>query len=165
MWSHGLIVSATSLAVLWHALVGCCAHHVHESPADGVACVAHGAESCRHANESSHDHFHTPRGAAKCAHAASDAEALMSDVHGGPCEPCDESSPCTDLKCAFAVPEVLQPADGAALVPYPFAPNVAESRTIHCLDHRTAGWASGAGHEFSSPLAVRRHLALRVLLI
>lgn len=165
MWSQGLIVSATSLAVLWHVLVGCCAHHVHEPAAEGVACAAHRVDSSRHTNESSHEHSHAPHGVAECEHAAADAEALVSDAHGGPCEPLDESSPCTDSKCAFIVPEVSQPADGATLVPHPFAPNVAESRTSRCLDRRAPCWDCGAGHDFSSPLSVRRHLALRVLLI
>lgn len=79
----------TMLAMLWHAMVGCCAHHVHEeashSHADSCQAVLvhhHGCDHHSHAVDAEHEH-------------ASHADHAEDHSHGV----------CDRAECLFVMPD------------------------------------------------------------
>lgn len=91
----------TAFAVLWHTVVGCCAHHAHAN--EHVR-----NDSPRAANQSL-NHSHS----CGCHHHKCSKPSTLEDADStNESCPCDHSGPCNDPKCAF---DTVRPVDVAAL--------------------------------------------------
>ncbi|MEM8669281.1 MAG: hypothetical protein AAGG48_17290 [Planctomycetota bacterium] len=57
---HSIITILTTVAVAFHAMVGCCAHHDHSCcESHGLtAVVQHSDDHCDHGHDHGHDHTH-----------------------------------------------------------------------------------------------------------
>ena len=100
---RGLMTIVTAVAVLWHTVAGCCAHHRHNG---------HSCEAADNAASIVHDsNLEVSDGC--CKHALADSEqfcASTSSGHqlgeGSPGTPCPEEGPsgCKQSTCGFAAP-------------------------------------------------------------
>lgn len=104
-----LTAFVTAAAMLWHAVVGCCAHHNHETH----ACAT--KASCK---KSSHD---APEGRG-CCHGGANAPASSVDSPGttgkaSHTSPCPPPSPkrCTERTCVLGIPSKSGPLHAGSL--------------------------------------------------
>lgn len=107
---RGLMTVVTAVAVLWHAVAGCCAHHSHGGhscdAAGHAASVAHDGGSevsggcCKHSHHGDSKRF--------CA-SESSGQQLAEDSPG---TPHSEHGPtgCTEGTCVFAAPDSSGPS-------------------------------------------------------
>ena len=92
---RGLMTIVTAAAVLWHTIVGCCAHHSHacNDYSDCNSHVSHVAinDSCCHHESTGADELWC-------------TDAVDTDVDSFPVTPCpnDHDGCCTEGSCAFA---------------------------------------------------------------
>lgn len=144
----------TVVAVLWHAIAGCCAHHDHvAATADAASCGCH-AHAC--GEEASTDSHGSDR--AKPAEESDDRAHLASphdsSVHG-----------CGD-RCSFAQPE----GSGVSLLKHSLAACDLALPVATLVEFRNvAPEEPSLGFDAPPPPhvghALRRHLALGVLLV
>src|SRR5262245_57833212 len=146
---HNSAIWLTAATVLWHAVVGCCAHHDH-------ACAAE-SHSITAAPHQEHEH--------SCHCSSSPAD--RGHDHGDPatvCELCcDEHSPCgpcTGERCTLTVAKIKAEDFDAA----------ATNRLCVVSAAPILIGTASAVHDFASvmddrPPPLRAHLALHVLLI
>lgn len=106
---RGLMTIVTAVAVFWHAVAGCCAHHSHGGHCCDVAAhaalLAHDSDSefsggcCKHAHADSKP---------SCV-SESSGQQLAEDSPGIPC-PEDGPSDCKEGRCVFAAPDSSGPS-------------------------------------------------------
>jgi len=176
----------TGFGVLWHVVVGCCAHHQHDEPAALAASWAHdeaataGAAKphacCRtsHRHDDSHSRFahESPRSCGSDApHSASHEEASHEESPSA-CRPAQLASPsapspqpaepCDGVECSFLTAQFVHPADYT-----PLAPAMASSSPPEVsLVAAPAGFGGAlVARGDDRPPPLRSHLALGVLLI
>jgi hypothetical protein len=118
---RGLIAIVTTVAVFWHAVAGCCAHHSH----GGHSCVVAGnAASVAH-------HSGSEVSGGCCTHVHTDSKPFCGSESSGqqlgqdfPGTPCPENGPsdCEEGSCVFAALDSSGPSpvdqvgwDGASL--------------------------------------------------
>lgn len=152
-----------AVAVLWHSVAGCCAHHAHPHQPDAghtdavVVDQSHGdlrdnSSCCSHGTRVS-----------PCEGVGYGADQCAPSSGGTGDYPCDGPSHCSESKCAFAVPDSsisLNPA--AAGWPVDFLDDgllrLASSARAHGLTYPFE-------HAPFLDCALRRHLALGVMLL
>lgn len=144
----------TISAMLWHAIVGCCAHHVHAE--DACCGVAHAERNVAASPQQDHDH-------SCCGHQHAAGDAVELATHAPSPANTDHQSHCSELRCFFVMTDSgdlpaadvlwaqvsLLTADDLAIV-------AAESELPGAYDLELPS---------SGGAAMRRHLALGVLLI
>ncbi len=148
--------------VLWHAVVGCCAHHEHPPAAPQ-------ASSCLTIR---HDHGSAPDGSAEhdvriAASASHEHEVCEPHAPEGTyevelfhaAEHSPHHDPCHGDGCSFRAAEVATTADVRTIA----GPSPATMPTAIGVAER-APRVHPAAHD-EPPPALRRHLTLRVLLI
>ena len=139
-----VLVMLTCTGVLWHASVGCCAHHEHDSREASVA----------------------PR----CGCCDAHKHALIVDLAASEgacqwsCKQSESEDPCGGARCSFPAPGTSGDAPLKATIEFsmPLAPWDIRPRVV-----LSPAISSAAAHEAPPPIsgAVRRHLAFSVLLI
>lgn len=106
---RGLMTFVTALAVFWHTVAGCCAHHSHSEHSCDAACKAvslandgdtEGSGSC-----CQHSHIHSNL---LCT-SDSSGQQLIEDSRSTPC-PGDSPTGCTEDTCVFAAPDSSGPS-------------------------------------------------------
>ena len=170
----------TGFGVLWHVVVGCCAHHRHDEPAAIAAASAHDETvhavvakphaCCRasHRHEHSHAHIETPHriypaetSHPETVHQKTSHDEATHDVSSSapgqqPAEPCD------GVACSFLPAQFVHPADYT-----PHVPAMTSSSPPEISGALAPAGFGGAlvarGDDRPPPL--RSHLALGVLLI
>lgn len=138
----------TAVAVLWHTVVGCCAHH------------AHADEPVRHISPPAAKRSLNGSHCCGCHHRKCSKPSALehADSTDESC-PCDHSGPCNDPKCAF---DTVRPVDVPALnldagpVTFPFEVLLA-SDSVHGARFDEV-WP-----RFSWPPSLRAHLFFGVL--
>lgn len=98
---RGLVTILTAVAVLWHTVAGCCAHHSHAGQccedSGGAWSVADQTDS--EISRACCQHAHADSGLA-CA-AGSSGRQFAEDSLSNPC-PDDGPAGCNESKCVFA---------------------------------------------------------------
>jgi len=135
---HGIITFLTTLAVMLHALLGCCAHHAHacDGHQHDVGIVADEAEH----GHSHHDHSHHHSTADDCSDDDEDR-----DEHHGDDEPCDEAD------CSFVS---IERSDDANVIlsltlSLPVHGDTADATTLRDSLSRRFGTKTPPGHLLS----------------
>ena len=159
---RGTAAFVAAAGVLWHAVVGCCAHHEHLPAApQASSCPTHRPDHAFAPGDAAEHDLHTAEPAAHQhqvgkAHepdAAHEVEIFRAAEHAPHHDPCHRDG------CSFRAAEVATTADvrtiaGPSPATMPIWIGVAER----------APRGRPAPHD-DPPPALRRHLALRVLLI
>lgn len=171
----------TGFGVLWHVVVGCCAHHRHDEPAAIAAASAHDETAhavvakphacCRslHRHEDSHSRIDA---AHMASHEKASHEDSPHDDSPSACRPAEFASlsapgqqpaePCDGVACSFLTAQFVHPADYT-----PLAPAMTSSSPPEISGALAPAGFGGAlvarGDDRPPPL--RSHLALGVLLI
>lgn len=141
-----LMAFAVALSVLWHAIVGCCAHHEHRSSLEKVATVGQG---CSH-----QCHGHEKRACVRTSH--SGRLSLQASDSNPPAD-CREAA-CA-MTAAAGLRTVVMPIDAVAW-------SVQPEKLHDCaLPHSTPDGHCHPGIGFHDLGPMRRHLVLRVFLI
>lgn len=141
-----LMVFAVALSVLWHAIVGCCAHHEHRLSLETVKTAG---DNCAH-----HCHGHLGRGSGHTSH--SDEPSIQAS---------DDKSPanCNEIACSMTadagIRVVVLPIDSLAWNVQPVS--LPECDLPNCISD--GHFHSDIGFQVLGQL--RRHLVLRVFLI
>lgn len=144
-----VLVMLTCAGVLWHALVGCCAHHGHEStrPAISASC-----EGCSHADRES-----SATGVPARPHSAGVALESICCDHGG------SDRDCSEERCAFpdprssGEPQLETTGDYSLIAFAAFSVGVERASSLSVVCSHDPPPSPGG--------AMRRHLALGVLRI
>jgi hypothetical protein len=148
------LVLLTVVAVLWHALAGCCAHHDHaaSSGTEATACGCHSHGSCEKAAGRAH--------ASELAEHETDADsfARLSCPH-------DSSNDACGDRCSFPQPE----GNGVSLVKHSLAACDLALPVATLVEWNVAPQERSIQFDAPPPPhvghALRRHLAFGVLLI
>ncbi len=143
------VVSLTALMVAWHAIIGCCMHHVHAS---SVGTLGSAVDS-------------------DCCNSASNADALWNAgicshgaLHTSACDcPCDSPAECGEITCVLGMPTPSSdfPLDLQVSLQTPCAEVLSEELVASFSNCR--GYALDC--EASTAGSIRRHLAINVLLL
>ena len=99
-----VMVLMTTVAVLWHTTVGCCAHHTHAEHACQQPQANHASTSAESQSHSSCCHHkHTDSKGTK-THSQQLAWLVEPSSHSGNV-PCQEPLHCAEGSCVFAAPD------------------------------------------------------------
>jgi hypothetical protein len=148
------LVLLTVVAVLWHALAGCCAHHDHAAATttEATSCGCHSHACGEKAAERSH--------ASERAKHEDESDALVQLA-----SPHDSSSEACGDRCSFPQPE----GNGVSLVKHSLAACDLSLPVALLVESNVAPQARSTAFDAPPPPhvghALRRHLALGVLLI
>lgn len=140
----------TAAGVLWHAVVGCCAHHDHGSQRE---CGTH--QACGHRSNEEHVHgteeeHHPEEGCGTQTQRLADASP-----------PQHPATPCTEDRCAFAAGKIAPASELRDVAAR--CGRLAEA--FSAQRDSGANFRSPAPFEDERPPTLRRHLLLRILLI
>lgn len=161
---HRLIVTVAAVSVLFHVLMGCCAHHAHASP----CCHPHtdegsdGSRAC--CNQAAHPHGGPPHND-RCP-VGSEIKSVADGLHYHVPDRCpgEGSSPCAEQSCSFSIPEsptVSVLDDSAGLIVAVLELRLGSQPLVPA----SAANGSARNHAPFWVGALRHHLALSVLLI
>jgi hypothetical protein len=153
---RAVVSLVTAATVLWHAVIGCCAHHdacvEHAHEHEQVVVVEHAADD----HDADHD--------CSCTHDAHDdhdAAPVQQLPDEAPASHSEPAAPCDDAECSFLAVKLTSSAEwlGEQLL----TADVPEVRTIALTEVDVVAARLAPGDDRPPPL--RTHLALSILLV
>lgn len=154
-----IVMLMVAVSVFYHTVVGCCAHHAHAQSPAGKAESLPGSVASSPVHRCCHGHSHR-RSAKRLS--GDRRGTLPNESNGHSSAPADDSAPCDEASCAFAVTKAATlPSDAVKWVPLSALATGLESLTA--LVSAAPSFATDGQRDVWWPEGLRAHLFLQNL--